>query len=136
MVTQLKKITRVWPKIKDVFVVPHSEQEYKKLVGLVDNLVDEIGENESHPLASLLETLGSLVETYEAQHVPEMGGDPITTLKMLMKDHGLKQSDLKEISSQGVISEVLSGKRPLNLRHIKRLSERFNVSPSVFIGES
>ena len=39
-----------------------------------------------------------------------------------MEEHGLKLSDLHEIGSQGVISEILSGKRQLNVRQIKLLS--------------
>jgi len=36
----------------------------KKMVNLLDSLIDEVGNNESHPLASLMETLGSLIEAY------------------------------------------------------------------------
>ncbi len=50
-----------------------------------------------------------------------------------MEEHDLKQSDLKlEIGSQGVVSEILNGKRQLNARQIKGLSKRFHVSPAVF----
>ena len=47
--------------------------------------------------------------------------------------HGFKQGDLTGIGSQGVVSEILSGKRKLNIRQIKLLSQQFNVSPAVFI---
>jgi HTH-type transcriptional regulator/antitoxin HigA len=50
-----------------------------------------------------------------------------------MEEHGLRQSDLPEVGSQGVISEILSGKRDLNLRQIRELAKRFQVSPAVFI---
>jgi HTH-type transcriptional regulator/antitoxin HigA len=50
-----------------------------------------------------------------------------------MEEHDLKQSDLPEIGSQGVISEILSGKRQFNVRQIKLLSNRFKVSPAVFM---
>jgi HTH-type transcriptional regulator/antitoxin HigA len=50
-----------------------------------------------------------------------------------MEEHDLRQSDLPEIGSQGVISEMLSGKRQFNVRQIKLLSKRFKVSPAVFI---
>jgi len=50
-----------------------------------------------------------------------------------MQEHRLRQSDLPEIGSQGVVSEVLAGKRELNARQIKRLAKRFGVSPAVFI---
>jgi len=133
MNTEIKEIAKVWPVVRDVFTVPHNAKQYKKLISFLDSVIDEVGEDETHPLASLMETLGSLIESYESQHVPELSGDPLYTLKSLMKEHGLKQSDMKEIGSQGVVSEVLSGKRSLNSRQIKALSKRFAVSPAVFI---
>ncbi len=81
----------------------------------------------------MMETIGSLIEIYETQHVNEVDGSPLYALNALMLDHDLKQSDLSEIGSQGVVSEILSGKRQLNIRQIKMLSNRFKVSPAVFI---
>jgi len=130
---QLKKITKIWPDIQPIFSVPHNEKDYNKLVNLLDSLIDEVGNNENHPLTSLMETIGSLIETYESQYINEIEGDPIDALNDLMEEHGLKQLDLSEIGSQGVVSEILSGKRQLNIRQIKILSKRFNVSPAVFI---
>ncbi len=130
---RLKEIAKVWPDIRPILSVPHNEKDYNKLVNLLDNLIDEVGNNESHPLSSLMETIGSLIETYESQYIPELEGNPMDTLNTLMEEHGLKQSDLSEIGSQGVLSEILSGKRQLNVRQIKLLSKRFNVSPAVFI---
>jgi HTH-type transcriptional regulator/antitoxin HigA len=51
---------------------PHRESEYRQLVGLLDNLIDEVGEDESHPLASFMEVVGILIEKYEDEHVPEL----------------------------------------------------------------
>ena len=133
MNTRLKEIAKVWPNIQSVFSVPHNEQDYNNLVDLLDSLIDEVGNNESHPLSSLMETIGSLIETYESKNYPDREGDPINALKALMEEHGLKQSDLPEIGSQGVVSEIISGKRQLNVRQLKLLSERFKVSPAVFV---
>ena len=133
MNTQIKEIAKVWPAVRDIFSVPHHKKDYEKMIGLLDSLIDEVGNDESHPLASLMETLGSLIETYESKHIPELEGNPIDTLKLLMEEHGMKQSDLPEIGSQGVVSEILSGKRQLNVRQIKLLSKRFNISPAVFV---
>ena len=133
MNTQLKEIVNVWPNIQSVFSVPHNEKDYNSLVNFLDSLIDEVGNNESHLLSSLMETIGSLIEAYESQNYPNMEGDPINTLKTLMEEHGLKQSDLPEIGSQGVVSEIISGKRQLNVRQLKLLSERFKVSPVVFV---
>ena len=133
MNTQLKEIAKVWPDIQPIFSVPHNKKDYDKLVNLLDRLIDEVGNNEKHPLASLMETIGSLIETYESQYIDEIEGNPIDALNALMLEHGLKQSDLSEIGSQGVVSEILSGKRQLNVRQIKTLCKRFKVSPAVFI---
>ena len=130
---QLKEIAKIWPVVRPILSVPHSESDYNRLVDLLDSLIDEVGDNENHPLASLMETVGNLIETYETQFVSEMPSTPIDTLKSLLMEHELKQSDLTEIGSQGVVSEILSGKRQLNLRQIKRLSKRFKVSPAVFM---
>ena len=130
---QIKEIAKVWPDIQTVFSVPHNEKDYKKLLNLLDSLIDEVGNNERHPLSSLMETIGSLIETYESQNIPKIVGNPIDTLNALMEEYGLKQADLPEIGSQGVLSEILSGKRQLNARQIKLLSKRFKVSTAVFI---
>ena len=133
MNSQIENIAKVWPTVQNVFSVPHNGKDYNKIVSLLDGVIDEVGGDETHPLASLMETLGSLVEAYETAHVNEPEGDPVETLKTLIFEHALKQTDLKEIGSQGVVSEVLKGKRSLNIRQIKALSKRFHVSPAVFM---
>jgi HTH-type transcriptional regulator/antitoxin HigA len=50
-----------------------------------------------------------------------------------MEEHGVKQTELPEIGSQGVISEILRGKRKLNVRQIHTLAKRFHVSPAIFL---
>jgi HTH-type transcriptional regulator/antitoxin HigA len=50
-----------------------------------------------------------------------------------MAEHELRQSDFPEIGSQGVVSEILSNKRELNTRQIRKLAKRFGVSPAVFV---
>jgi HTH-type transcriptional regulator/antitoxin HigA len=52
--------------------VPHSEGEYQRLVELLDSLIDRVGEDETHTLASLMEVVGTLIERYEDEHVPEL----------------------------------------------------------------
>jgi len=50
----------------------HTDEEYRRLVAILDGLIDEVGENESHPLASLMEIVGVLIEKYEDEHVPDI----------------------------------------------------------------
>jgi len=61
-----------WSSLSGKVFVPHSDEEYRRLVSLLDNLIDEVGENEAHPLASLMEIVGVLVQNYENDHVPEL----------------------------------------------------------------
>lgn len=113
--------------------VPTNEDEYSQLVGLLDEITDMVRDDEAHPLANLMDVLGVLIETYENQHIPEPASDPISTLKYFMEEQGLKQKDLSELGSQGIVSEILNRKRALNLRQIRALSERFKVPAAVFM---
>ena len=61
-----------WNKISDTVFVPHNETEYNRLVKMLDKLIDEVGEDESHPLASLMDVLSALIENYENANVPEL----------------------------------------------------------------
>jgi transcriptional regulator with XRE-family HTH domain len=70
---------------------------------------------------------------YEDTHVPYSDSSASEILRTLMEEHALKQSDLSEIGSQGVVSEILSGKRDLNVRQITQLAARFGVSPALFM---
>ena len=54
---------------------PHTEEEYNRIVAILDELTDEVGENERHPLASMMEILGVLIEHYENAHVPELASE-------------------------------------------------------------
>lgn len=121
-----------WLAIQPIFSI-RSEQEYDQAVAHLNDLIDKVGTDESHPLYDLLDTLGTLVHAYEERHhpMPECSGAEM--LRFFMDEHGLVQSDLPELGSQGVISEILSGKRELNTRQIRLLAQRFNVSPAVFL---
>jgi HTH-type transcriptional regulator / antitoxin HigA len=68
----LDQITAAWSSIAKTVFVPHTEQEYERLVELLDSLIDRVGENESHPLASMMDVIGVLIENYEAEHIPEL----------------------------------------------------------------
>ena len=58
--------------LTEVVFVPHAQSEYQRLTEVLDNLIDVIGEDEGHPLASLMEVIGVLIEKYEDEHVPEL----------------------------------------------------------------
>ncbi len=66
------ELRETFPSADQVVFVPHSESEYQRLVRLLDTLIDVVGENEHHPLASLMEAIGVLIEKYEDEHVPKL----------------------------------------------------------------
>jgi HTH-type transcriptional regulator / antitoxin HigA len=81
----------------------------------------------------LAELLTLLISEYEEKHYQLKTTSPIQVLQELMRANGLRQKDLaEEFGTESIVSEVLSGKRELNKEHIKRLSERFRISPAVF----
>lgn len=121
-----------WANIAPLLSI-RNEREYNAAVKRLNALLDEIGDNEKHPLYGLLDTLGSLISLYEEEHYPIPEATGVEVLRFLMDEHGLAQSDLPEIGSQGVVSEILSGKRELNVRQIRGLAKRFKVSSAVFV---
>ena len=107
--------------------------DYEKAVTALNRLLDAGAANEQHPLADLVNTLGTLIGEYDDVHYPAQEVSPLAMLRFLMDENSLTQSDLSEVGSQGVVSEVLNGKRELNVRQIKALSARFHVPPGVFV---
>jgi HTH-type transcriptional regulator/antitoxin HigA len=111
-----------------------TEAQHDFALQWMEKLMIDVPDASNHPLSGLLDTLAERIHVYEEQHYPmATKPDPIGMLSFLMEQHGLKQKDLIDVfGSQGIISEVLNGKRQLNKRHIELLSQRFHVSPEVF----
>lgn len=65
MQLDLTEVATAWAPLAGIVFVPHKEKEYDQIVALLDQLIDEVGEDESHPLASLMEILGVLIEHHE-----------------------------------------------------------------------
>lgn len=121
-----------WASIRPLLTI-RNERDYDLAIKRLNDLLDEVGDDERHPLFSLVDTLGTLIEAYEEKHfvLPNCSG--VEMLKFFMEEHDLKQTDLAEIGSQGVVSEILNGKRDLNVRQIRILAKQFHVSPAVFV---
>lgn len=135
MQQQLSEAIKYWNHIAPVVKYPKNKKEFNELVSQLDELLGIVGNNENHRLMGLVDAISNLISSYEEQHfqIPTVKG--IDALKFLMDTHHLSQSDLLEIASQGVLSEILHGKRSLNLRQIKLLSKRFGVAPATFIDD-
>ena len=134
-IIQVKHLLPAWETFRSATnIAPiRNAVHYRRMVAMLEALLDEAGSNEKHPAMGLVDIVGDLIEDYEAAHHPLPDVTGVQALKFLMAQHGLKQSDLCEIGSQGVLSEILAGKRGLNIRQIRALSERFGVSAATFV---
>ncbi len=72
MLAEVQNAQKAWPVLAPVVFVPRAEGEYQRLVAVLDSLIDTVGENENHPLASLMDVIGVLIEKYEDENVPEL----------------------------------------------------------------
>ena len=113
-----------------------NEREYDAAVARLNDLVDEVGDNRKDPRYRLIDTLSVLIAAYDDEHhrIPDASG--VELLKFLMEQHSLSQRDLPEVGSQGVVSEILRGKRELNVRQIEALSRRFHLPAGAFLPEA
>lgn len=68
----IDQTSAIWSSIADKIFVPHDDQDYNRLVSLLDSLIDQVGEDESHPLASMMDVIGVLIESYESKYVLEL----------------------------------------------------------------
>ncbi|WP_347903525.1 transcriptional regulator [Pseudomonas purpurea] len=125
----IKQAVEHWQFISPLLHKPTNEADYDLLVKALDELLELVGEDESNPLMSLVDIIGDWIEAYDHEHRPM----PVDALRYLMREHSLSQSDLPGVGAQSVVSEVLSGKRQLNLRQVRWLAERFGVSVETFI---
>ncbi len=107
-----------------------NKRDYKLALKSLEAVFDETSGN----LAEYAETLTVLIEHYESENFPIKDFSGIEVLKFLMTQNGLKQKDLVGIvGAKSSVSELLNGKRPLNLQHLRALANKFNVTPAIFI---
>ncbi len=134
-IIDIQKLLPAWEQFRaatDISTI-RDETHYIRMTPILKSLLDEAGGNERHPIMGLVDIVGDLIEDYETEQCPVPETTGIEALKFLMEQHGLKQGDLEEIGSQGVVSEILTGKRELNVRQVRALSERFGVSTATFL---
>lgn len=129
----LKQAADHWQFVEPVLRKPQTEAEYDRLVAALDELMAIVGDDERHPLASLAAHIGDLIENYDEARRPMPSGSGVEALRYLMTEHALGQADLPEVGTQSVVSELLSGKRRLNVRQVRALAERFGLPAEVFL---
>ncbi len=140
-----------WPAVKAGKVASRHAKEYQRLLGAsLPHVIETEDENEYYIKVleglnarsgaltpaeeKLAELLVLLIEDFEERHYALRKASPLEALLELMRANKLKQKDLADVfRTPSVVSEVIRGKRRLTLEHVRRLSERFHVSPELFV---
>lgn len=121
-----------WIALKPLLTI-QTEADYDRTIDTLNQLLDEVGTDEQHPLYGLVDTIGTLLHNYEEQHhtIPDCTG--AEALQFLLEEHGLSHVDLTELGNPATVEAILAGESDLTLPQIRLLSQRFRVSPSVFV---
>ncbi|MEG4346446.1 transcriptional regulator [Microcoleus sp. A003_D6] len=86
------------------------------------------------PESDRLDVLSTLVEAYEKAHFPIEIPDPIAAIQYYMEARGWSGSDLEQcIGSQVKVSEILSRKRSLTLKMIRKLNQELGIPAEILI---
>ncbi|WP_432473620.1 helix-turn-helix domain-containing protein [Amphritea sp. HPY] len=125
------------------FVNIASDEEYDSALKTLEQVLESSGDTLNDPMNPLIDMLSHAIERYEAQDeeliafVAEAEAIPadIALLRTLMSQYQLTGSDLPEIGDKTMVSKVLNQKRTLSRQAIEKLSERFDLRPSMFFGE-
>ena len=81
-----------------------------------------------------LDVLVSLVEAWEARHVPFEAPDPIAAIMFMMDQKGLSRRDLEPaIGSRARVAEILNRRRALTLPMIRALSQLLGLPADVLV---
>ena len=110
-----------------------SPEDYERMVALMDSILAATGDDEDHPLSSLLDLVGDVVEKYEREHYAIEAASPKDALRFLMDERGLKQEDLAPLIHQSNLSAILAGKRKINATLAAKLGKFFGISAAVFV---
>lgn len=119
-----------------LFKRPETQEEYSRLEKILDNLIDEVQDDEEHPLALAMQIIGENLERYDDEHYPTIGVNvsDVDMVKYLMETNNLHQKDLADIfGSQANVSKFLSGKRTLGKNSIAGLKKKFGISADFFL---
>lgn len=110
-----------------------NEADYERMVGMMNSLLDGIGDDEDHPLSSLLDLVSDLVSRYEQEHHAIESAPPKEVLRFLMDARGLKQEDLSHLVAQSNLSAILAGKRKISATLAGKLGKFFGIGAAVFV---
>ena len=112
-----------------------TEADYKATLREISALMESDPDVDT-PAGDRLDILVTLVQAYEAKHVPIGAPDPIEAIKFRMEQSGLSVKDLEPlIGKSNRVYEILNRKRPLTLSMIRRLHQNLGIPAEVLIAK-
>ena len=118
-----------------------TEADYEFAMDLIEHLMTKAEDRKGEPLLRMIDMVADAIDKYEhslesvSSYIQEVENlDPgVSTLRVLIDQHKLSYSDLKEeIGSKSLVSQILSGSKNLTRTHIANLTKRFSISPELF----
>jgi len=131
----IKAIQTSWQKFDTMAHLRpiHDEKSYIRMTALMNSLLAAAGDDEDHPLSTLLDLVGDMVAKYEQEHHAIEPAEPKDALRFLIEARGLKQEDLSPVLAQSNLSAILSGKRKISAALAGKLGKYFGVSAALFV---
>jgi HTH-type transcriptional regulator / antitoxin HigA len=119
-------LTRKRSKSRTMNITPiRTKADHKAALKEIESLMSA---KANTPEGDRLDVLATLVEAYERTHFPMDLPDAVDAIKFRMEQSGLTPADLEPvIGRMNRVYEVLSRKRPLTLRMIEGLHEKFGI---------
>jgi HTH-type transcriptional regulator/antitoxin HigA len=116
-----------------------TEQEYNQACERIYELMHSSNEpiDPASEEGGELELLSLLVEKYEQERFPVEAPDPLSAIKFRMEQMNVKQTDIAPLfGGKTRISEVLAGKRPLNIKTIVLLNRYLGIPFESLLGKN
>lgn len=133
--TSMPDLSRAWASLQSLALIHtiRNGADFDRMHAYANELSDEVGDDENHPLFSLFEIVMDLIDKWEDEHVNVPDAHPREVLRFLLEENGLRQKDLAEIASPTLISDILAGRREISKKLAKSLAMRFNTSIAAFV---
>lgn len=110
-----------------------NNQQYEKALSRAYTLMQK-GIKPDSKESDELEVLSILIKEYESEHFPVPKPNPIEAIKFRLEQMNMSEAELSEILGyRSRKSEILSGKRKLNLTMIRKLTDKLHIPAEVLI---
>lgn len=130
----VEQISQSWQQIAPLLIPISSEEDCDRREEQLKNLIKLNQKKKDPQITHLIRSIAVTIEEYEKKEFPLEKASGIEILQYLMREHGLTESDLPEIGNQNLVLDLVNGKKELNLKMIKALAKRFNITEQTFLG--